>query len=114
MPDPPSDGSNRRQARRARVLLGGIVVSRDGGRTWNCSIKDLSETGAKIQVADSQVIPERAYFINLKSGIAYEVQTAWLRLPLAGLKFGQSFPLEGLPDPKLGFLRRLWTERRNR
>jgi hypothetical protein len=105
---------NRRQSNRQRVLLGGLIVTRDGTRTWDCSIKDLSETGAKIRLAEGQVIPEHCIFVNLKDGIAYQVAITWHRPPMVGLKFLETHHLQTLTDPKLQFARRLWQERRGR
>jgi hypothetical protein len=96
------------------VLIGGVVVSRDGSQTWDCAIKDLSGTGARIQLADGQVIPEHCYFVELKNGTAYEANVLWIRPPLAGLSFTATYPLADLTDPKLQFLRRHWLDRRRR
>lgn len=104
----------RRQARRNRVLLGGIVISRDGAQTWDCSVKSLSDVGAKIQLSQGQIIPEHAFFVELNNGVGYEVTIIWLKPPHVGLKFLSSHHLETLNDPKLQFMRRLWQERRRR
>jgi len=105
---------DRRQSGRRRVLQGGLIISRDGMRTWDCSIKDLSERGAKIRLPDGQIIPEHCIFVNLKEGMAYQVVVRWIRDPLAGLGYLESYRLQDLSDPKLQFIRRLWQERRGR
>jgi PilZ domain len=112
--EPQFDSGNRRHDRRNRVLLGGLVVSRDGAQTWDCTVTDLSETGAKIRLAKDQVIPEHHILINLKEGVAYEATASWIRLPLVGLNFSAEHRLEDLTDNKLMFVRRLWQERRRR
>ena len=111
---PQADGSNHRGHARNRVLLGGLVVSRDGTQTWDCMITDVSENGAKIRLTKGQVIPEHHFLINLKEGVAYESTAEWIRLPLIGLSFSGDHRLEDLTDPKLLFVKRLWQERRRR
>ena len=112
--DSSGSGGERRQKRRSRVLIGGVIVSRDGAQTWDCSVKDLSDTGARIVLGPGLVIQEHCYFVELKNGTAYEATVSWIRAPLVGLNFDASYPLGDLTDPKLQFLRRHWLDRRRR
>lgn len=105
---------DRRNCTRKRVLQGGLIVSRDGTQTWDCSIKDVTELGAKIRIPEGQVIPERCILVNLKEGMAYQVIVQWIHLPLAGLRCLETYRLQDLSDSKLMFVRRLWQERRGR
>lgn len=109
---PPS--GNRRQSQRHRVLLGGLIVTRNGTQSWDCNVRDLSETGAKIRIAPGQVIPEHCYFIQLKDGIAYEANVQWLHVPEVGLKFLNAHQLRDTSDPKYEHLRQLWMGKRMR
>jgi hypothetical protein len=112
-PAMPASG-NRRESQRQRVLVGGLIVTRNGTQSWDCSVRDLSETGAKIRVAPGQVIPEHCYFIQLKDGIAYEANVEWLNVPEIGLKFLNSHQLRNSTDPKYEHLRQLWMGKRMR
>jgi PilZ domain len=105
---------NRRASRRQRVMLGGLIVSRGGAQTWDCAVRDVSETGAKIRLAPGQVIPEQCHFIQLKDGIAYDAVVEWLRLPEAGLRISNPYSLRDSSDPKYSQMRLLWQERRMR
>lgn len=109
---PPSE--NKRQSQRVRVLLGGLIVTRNGTQSWDCNVRDLSETGAKIRLAPGQVIPEHCYFVQLKDGIAYEANVQWLHVPEVGLKFLKSHHLRDSSDPKYEHLRQLWMGKRMR
>jgi hypothetical protein len=108
------DESDRRLAGRSRVLIGGIAVTRDGTRTWDCAVKNISPEGVQFRVSLEQVIPEHFIFINLKDGKAHQSVIQWIRPPLIGAKFLETYELEGLTDPKLQFVKRLWIERRRR
>lgn len=106
--------ANRRASRRQRVMLGGLIVSRDGTQTWDCAVRDLSQTGVKIRLAQGQVIPTHCHFLQLKDGIAYDAVVEWLRLPEAGLTISNPYSLRDSSDPKYKQMRWLWQERRMR
>lgn len=106
--------NNRRENRRQRVVVGGLIVSRDGVQTWDCLVRDLSGTGAKIKVSQSVVIPEHCHFVQLKDGIAFDAIVQWIRLPEIGLKISDPVSLKETTDAKYKHLRGLWMERRNR
>jgi PilZ domain len=109
-----SNASERRRSGRRRALLGGIVTARDGGQTWDCSIRNLSDTGARISVGEGQVIPRDCIVINLRAGIATKATVKWAQPPLFGVQLGDSRRLDDVSNPKLRFLRSLWIERRGR
>jgi len=112
--DVPSNIVERRQSSRKRVLLGGLIAARNGAQTWNCSVKDLSELGARIRLAAGQVIPARCMLIDLRDAIVYHATVSWIRSPMCGLKLSEAYKLEGLSDRKLQFARYLWLDRRSR
>ena len=47
---------NQRKAARKRTLLGGKVVYGDGQTVRDCTIRDISETGARIAIAKGEEI----------------------------------------------------------
>jgi hypothetical protein len=100
--------AERRGAGRARTLLAGKVVFRDGSQSFDCTIRNLTRTGAQIAIAKEHVIPTRVYLMDLRRGVAYEGVVIWIRPPRYGLKLGHAIALEALADPKLDFLKRLW------
>jgi hypothetical protein len=65
---PVSDAAaQRRQAMRQRTLIGAQVVFNDLMSTYNCTIRDLSETGARIKLnAPVQVPP--AFMLRFSDG----------------------------------------------
>lgn len=106
---PPSTPFIREQrpARRKRVLLGGIVSYADGKYSTHCTIRDITETGARI-VVRGQLIPTEFYLVNTRERQVHEAKVIWRRGTELGLSFRKSFRIADITDPKLGYLTHLW------
>jgi hypothetical protein len=100
---------NQRKAPRKRTLLGGKVVYGDGQHVLDCTIRDLSETGAKIAIAKGAVIPTRVFLIDRRAPIAYEATVSWIKAPDFGLTFLKTHSLKGEVPPELDYLKRVWS-----
>jgi PilZ domain len=50
---------DKRRAPRQRTLKGAKIVFKDGAFTYECTVRNLSATGAQLQVAASDGIPNR-------------------------------------------------------
>jgi PilZ domain len=111
---PAPAAGERRGSQRRTVLFGAIIASRDGAYTWDVTVKNLSDLGAKVRLPAGGVIPSRCIFINVREGTAYEAIVVWIQPPLWGLRFLESYHLEQLSDPALQFIKRLWLQRRAR
>jgi|SRR6185437_2553235 hypothetical protein len=101
----------RRPQRRTRVLLGGLVAFFDGAQHFDCTIRDLTKTGARISLPRNQPIPSNVYLINMRDRTAHQAKVAWNNGKGAGLSFVKSLSLSEITDPKLAYLKRLWHER---
>jgi len=100
---------NQRGAPRRRTLFGGkVVYGEDGQHVCDCTIRDLSETGAKIAIAKGACIPTRVYLIDRRTPIAYEAKVSWIKAPDFGLTFLNTHSLEGDVPAELAYLKRLW------
>ncbi|MGZ5923427.1 MAG: PilZ domain-containing protein [Rhizomicrobium sp.] len=108
---PPAD---RRPGRRRRMLLGGRVTFHDGAQVFDCSIRDLSEGGARITVPNGQIVPTHVYLINLRDRLVYESVVIWHRGGEAGLSFQKTMQIGDLTETNLAYLKRLWLERASR
>src|SRR4030081_405905 len=89
-PDPadlPPRVVNQRKATRKRTLLGGKVVFGDGQQVRDCTIRDISETGARIAIAKGEVIPTRVFLIDRRTPIAYEATFLCTKLLVLALTF---------------------------
>jgi len=100
-----------RQSGRQRVLRSGKIVMRDGSTSANCSIIDISPTGARVRLQRDQLIPLRFEFINVTEGTVHEASIIWFRFPDVGLSFKSSYSFDdaALPE-RLRSLRRLWVD----
>jgi hypothetical protein len=103
-----------RSARRNRVLMDGAVVYAQGARSLDCTIRDLSETGARVRLSGPEPVPEQIMLIQMRTGIAYEATVAWARGRDLGLTFVAAHPLDENCPHALAPLRRLWLARQPR
>ena len=102
---------DRRPQRRTRVLLGARISYSDGAQHFDCTIRDLTNAGARISLPRNQPIPSIVYLINMRDRTAHEAKVAWNNGKEAGLSFIKSFPLGDIDDPNLLYLKQLWHER---
>lgn len=102
--------NDRRNGRRARVLLSGKVAY-GAGFSLDCTIRDLSESGACISLPKNQAAPSALNLIVVRDGKVHQARTAWSRYPLVGLAFEASHDLSGPTTPAgLKPMRMLWAE----
>lgn len=106
---PPDDNTNRRGAQRQRALLGGKLVFGNGAYTPNCTIREISQTGARIKMPIADVHANDVYLIDIKKGVAYEAHVMWRTKSECGLRFGAHYDLND-PPRELAYLRRIWIE----
>jgi hypothetical protein len=101
---PPIVAPSRGIARR-RTLFAGKIAHRNGSAI-DCTIRDLSETGARIAVkAASDIPPRHCYLLHSRSDVAYEAEITWARPPQYGLRVVRTLPLDDALPEELGFLR---------
>lgn len=103
--------AERRPNRRRRTLLGGRVTFEDGTQVFDCTIRDLSNGGARITLPERQPVPPRVFLINMRDRLVYESAIVWKRSGEAGLSFLRTLPLGELADTELDYMRKLWLER---
>lgn len=95
---------------RKRTYLKGLLVYGDNLFTLDCAIQDLSDGGAKITISKQQSLPADVFLIVVKQGLVHKAKIVWQKYPVRGLKFSETYALNG-PLPKdLQFLRRLWID----
>jgi hypothetical protein len=99
--------AERRPAPRSRVLLTGILCYENGAHSFRCTIRDLSETGARVTLPPNLVVPKPVYLIDLRSRLAYQAERMWSDHKWAGLKFLRRIELDRLEDKSLTYLKRL-------
>jgi hypothetical protein len=100
---------DRRAAPRHRVLMGGKVAWHDNFLSGDCTIRDLSDVGARVELG-SETLPRHPILIVNRSGLAHEARTAWVRGRTVGLEFTRTYDLSAVLPPRMERLRRLWVE----
>lgn len=80
------DGEARRAPRR-RVLKAGIAASNDRRLTVNCTVRDLSDTGARLRIEGSMTVPDTFELIIELDGLEAPCQVVWRKGGEVGVKF---------------------------
>ena len=101
---PPAE---RRPAPRSRVLLSGIVAYGDGAYSFDCTIRNLSKTGARLTTKQVQ-LPAGFFLINIRDRVAYDCRIAWSKGGEVGVMFKATVSLSAVTDPALAYLKQLW------
>jgi len=109
-----SSRPERRPHPRRRMLLGGVVVSGNGGCVFDCSIRNLSESGAKIVCAKGVHLPPSFHLIIVRDRIVCEARLSRRDGDAYGVAFKQRLPLSEITDPTLNHLTQLWLSRAGR
>ncbi|HEY3777503.1 MAG TPA: PilZ domain-containing protein [Rhizomicrobium sp.] len=99
-----------RGGERRRAFLSGMIISRDGTRSVGCTIRDISNGGARITLARDAIVPAQLYLLSSRHAVGYEVHIAWRSATQAGLKITAEHRLSAAMDADLLFLWRLFLE----
>ncbi len=109
-PDTPTPADEKRGAMRQRVLLSGKVVYSEADLTMDCTIRDLSATGARVRLLSPVILPSKIWLIELRSGTAFQCELARRNVPDFGLRFLRTVKLARNDDPDFKMLRRIWVD----
>jgi len=75
-----------RAAQRHRTLKGGRIVVNDGFSTFDCTVRNLSDTGAKLVISSSLAIPQR-FELAMQDGRRFTCEVAWRSETEIGVRF---------------------------
>jgi hypothetical protein len=93
---------------RNRVLLSGVVADANGENAIDCSIVDVSASGAKIRLSrgtlqrDSEI-----YLVDTRNEMAHLATVVWIDDDRTGLSFVRSYSLTLTLPLRLAFLGKL-------
>ena len=104
----PSRAGQPRREDRKRTVLPGKVVYNHGAFSFDCTIRNLSAVGARIDVPPVQIAPSHFHLIDLKNGMVHDAEVMWIASSQRGLRFIRSYPIEGVLPPGREFLKRMW------
>jgi hypothetical protein len=78
---------NKRDRPRQRTLKSGKIVFAGGSFSIDCTIRNLSETGARLQVPTTVAIPDKFTLVDAHGGTRRDVTVAWRKDDLVGVRF---------------------------
>jgi hypothetical protein len=81
------EDNDKRRSPRQRVLKGGKIAYANGSIVIDCTIRNLSDTGARLQVPTSVAIPDRFEFVEAASAKRRSATVMWRRGDLKGIRF---------------------------
>lgn len=87
MPEQHHPDDNKRGARRARVLKQGKILLPNNMTPIDCTVRDLSETGAKLILADPAAIPGEFRLVFAADRMMRDVVVMWRRAEALGVRF---------------------------
>lgn len=76
-----------RQAERVRTFLRARIVFNNNNSTIDCTVKNISASGAKIDVSDAVAVPEFFDLIIPQKGQTYRARIAWRDEQAIGVNF---------------------------
>jgi len=98
--------SDRRSGPRTVMQRSGKVLC--GGFAWDCVIRDMSPSGARIQMLSSATPSDALQLVDLASGYAHDSHLAWQKDREFGLRIVRSHDLRGLAPAAFQTAKRLW------
>jgi hypothetical protein len=78
---------DKRKTPRRRVLKEGKIIFADGMRVIDCTIRDMSDQGARLLIANSVGVPETFHLFEKSSGMIYPATVIWRQPSSIGVKF---------------------------
>lgn len=71
---------------RKRTLLGAKIVFNGGKSVFDCVVRNLSETGAMIQIENPLAVPQK-FNLRLSDDRLFECQVVWRKANSLGARF---------------------------
>ncbi len=77
----------KRKTTRRRVLKEGKIIFADGMRVIDCTIRDMSDAGARLLIANTVGVPETFHLFEKSSGMIHPATVIWRQPSAIGVKF---------------------------
>jgi PilZ domain len=78
---------DKRRAPRRRVLKGAIVAYNDRRSTLSCTVRDISDTGARLRMGGSINAPDTFLLIIELDGFEADCRVVWRKAPDLAVTF---------------------------
>jgi len=107
---PAENDDPRRQEPRPRTFLGGKLIFGAHDLTADCTVRNLTARGAKVQTPVASTLSREVWLVVTKSGTAYRAVQAWRRDEEVGLRFLSQHKLDEDRSPDLKIVRHVWRQ----
>jgi hypothetical protein len=105
-----ADAAQRRNNGRQRTLLAGKLANVDATETLDCTIRNISDTGAMIETSSPQRLSGPLHLLQVKDGVAWDVEIVWRRGNRIGVRLGDRHDLKANTEVQLRALRAIWSQ----
>jgi len=78
---------SKRGSPRHPVLKSGKIVFAGGSISVDCTIRNLSETGSRLQIPTTVAIPDRFTLVDAHGGTRREATVVWRKGDQMGVRF---------------------------
>jgi hypothetical protein len=107
-PPVPNYAERRAEPREPANLRARVMSGKDLAMWADCVIRDLSTSGAKIELSHVYQLPPRFVLLRFDIGVAFEVVLKWRRADLAGMAFEARHDLANDTPPHLAKVKEAW------
>jgi hypothetical protein len=107
--DNPPPFDEKRDVRRSRVLLAGKLTN-GHGLVMDCTIRDLSDVGARVHVPSAIGLPDEVALLVMREGMVRLSRRIWSRAPLFGLQFLDAEDIQTTTKSQYAPLKLMWRE----
>jgi hypothetical protein len=89
-----------RSSERLRTFIAGRLIFGGGTLSVSCSVRDLSDTGARVALESDTTIPNRVTLVLPTRNIVREAEVRWRHAGMFGLEFikAEAAPVDAI-DP---------------
>lgn len=81
------DGSDHRHTQRRRAFIAAKIRYGGGAVGVDCTVRNLSETGAKLDVSESVVLPAQFELVIPQKNVVHRAELRWRRGSETGVAF---------------------------
>ena len=93
-------GAVRPRPQRPRTIIRGAVAHVDGNFSVACTVRNLTASGARIQLNALERLPDRVILVDRTHRRLYEADVVWRKSPDFGLHFRTSRSFDEIADPE--------------
>lgn len=101
---------DRRRDVRQRTLLAGHVTYGDPAMTIACGVRNVSQSGALIELAGPVLLPPNVLLLMAREGVVYDAKIMWRRGARVGVALGDRHDLRAVVEPQVKVLQAIWKE----